>query len=95
MPLVGVGSGLVLGALFGGAQTLVLRHHVENPGTWVMANALGWAAAMTLMFTGASIPSEPWPLAQLLPLAAVTGLLAGLAVGAVTGAFLPRLRPVV
>jgi hypothetical protein len=93
MPLVGVGAGLVLGALFGLAQAIVLRHHVSNASLWVWANALGWAAAMAIMFTGAGIPSTRWPWPQLLPLAAATGVLAGLAVGAVTGAFLSRLRP--
>jgi hypothetical protein len=48
---------------------------------------------MAVMFTGAGIPNEPWPWEQLLPLAAGTGVLAGLAIGAVTGAFLPRLTP--
>ena len=93
MPLIGMGSGLVLGALFGWAQSLVLRRHVTNARTWTMANALGWAAAMAVMFTGAGIPSEPWPLGRLLPLAALTGVVAGLAIGGVTGAFLQRLRP--
>lgn len=92
MPLVGVGSGLLLGALFGWAQSLVLRRHVTNAQTWIVANALGWAAAMAVMLTGASIPNEPWPMERLLPLAALTGVLAGLAIGAVTGAFLQRLR---
>ena len=92
MPLLGIASGLLLGALFGAAQSLVLRHHVENSRLWIWANAYGWAAGLTVMFIGAGIPSGPWPWTQLVPLAAATGVLAGLAVGAVTGAFLPRLR---
>lgn len=92
MPLIGIGSGLVLGGLFGLAQYAVLRHHVRNARVWVGANAVGWAAAMAVMFTGAGIPSGPWPWTQLLPLAATTGVLAGLAIGAVTGAVLPRLE---
>lgn len=92
MPLVGVGSGLVLGGLFGLAQAAVLRRHVRHPGRWVWANAVGWAGAMAVMFTGAGIPSEPWPWAQLLPLAAATGVLAGLVIGGATGAFLPHLH---
>lgn len=93
MPLIGVGSGLLLGALFGLVQGAVLRRHVRHPGRWVWANALGWAGAMAVMFTGAGIPSEPWPWVQLVPLAAGTGVLAGLVIGAVTGAFLPYLHP--
>lgn len=93
MPLVGIGSGLVLGGLFGLAQYAVLRHHVRNARAWVWANAGGWAAAMAVMFTGAGIPSGPWPWGELLPLAAATGVLAGMAIGAVTGAVLPHLQP--
>ena len=43
------------------AQYAVLRHHVCNAGAWVWANAVGWAAAMAVMFTGAGIPAVPWP----------------------------------
>lgn len=93
MPLIGIGSGLVLGGLFGLAQSAVLRHHVRNAKAWVWANAAGWAAAMAVMFTGAGIPDGPWPWTQLLPLAAVTGVLSGLVIGAVTGAALPHLQP--
>ncbi len=95
MPLVGIGTGLVLGGLFGLAQYAVLRHHVRNARAWVWANAVGWAAAMAVMFTGAGIPAGPWPWVELLPLAAATGVLAGMAIGAVTGAVLPYLEPAV
>ena len=95
MPLIGTGTGLVLGGLFGLAQYVVLRHHVRNARAWVWANAVGWAAAMAVMFTGAGIPAGPWPWAELLPLAAATGVLAGMAIGAVTGAVLPHLEPAV
>lgn len=95
MPLVGIGTGLVLGGLFGLAQYTVLRHHVRNARAWVWANAGGWAAAMAVMFTGAGIPSGPWPWVELVPLAAATGVLAGMAIGAVTGAVLPYLEPAV
>lgn len=93
MPLAGVAAGAVLGAIFGLMQARVLRHHVSNAGVWVWANALGWASAMAVMLTGASTPDAPWPWTRLLPLAALTGILAGLTIGAVTGAFLPRLKP--
>lgn len=94
MPLAGAAMGLVLGAIFGAAQAGVLRGHVARPRRWVTANALGWAAAMAVIMTGASVPSVPWPWPQLLALGAATGILAGLAIGAVTGLFLPALDDV-
>ena len=92
MPVIGVIAGLVLGAMFGAAQYVVLRRFVANAGLWMLANALGWAAAMAVMFTGASIPSTTWPTVDVLFVAAVTGVLAGLAIGAITGLFLPTLK---
>ena len=91
MPLLGLGSGLIAGAFFGAAQAWALRGQVYRPRVWVLANALGWAAAMAVIFTGASVPPAGWPLGWLLALGAVTGVLAGLAIGAVTGLFLPAL----
>jgi hypothetical protein len=91
MPVLGVASGLVAGAIFGAAQAWALRGHVLRPRLWVLANSLGWAAAMAVIFTGSSLPAAGWPLAALLALGAVTGVLAGLAIGGVTGLFLPGL----
>lgn len=87
----GVLGGLVLGAIFGAVQARVLRGHVARPRRWVTANAVGWAAAMGVIMTGASIPGADWPVGRILLLGAATGILAGLVIGAVTGAFLPAL----
>jgi hypothetical protein len=92
MPAAGAVLGLALGAVFGAAQGAVLRGHVANPRSWITANAAGWAVAMAVIMTGASIPSGPWPWPQLLALGIATGVLAGLAIGAVTGMFLPSLN---
>jgi deazaflavin-dependent oxidoreductase (nitroreductase family) len=46
---------------------------------------------MTIIMVGATSPSASWPVAALLGLGALTGLTAGLAVGAVTWLFLPAL----
>lgn len=91
MPLAGAALGLAFGAVFGAAQASVLRGQVARPRRWVTANSLGWSAALAVMMTGASLPSGPWPLPQLLLLGGATGVLAGLAIGAVTGLFLRSL----
>jgi hypothetical protein len=91
MPIAGLLLGALLGAMFGAVQAAVLRHHVCAARRWVWANMLGWSVAMAVIMTGASAPSGPWPAAQLLVFAAATGVLAGLALGAITGLFLPAI----
>jgi hypothetical protein len=93
MVIGGVVLGAVLGIAFGGAQALVLRRVVTNAAVWVYANACGWAAAMGVMFFGASAPDTGWSAFAVLITAALTGVVAGMSVGAVTGVFLPRLTP--
>ena len=83
--------GAVTGAVFGAAQGWALQPEVLHPRRWVWANVWGWAAGMAVIMLGATAPSGPWPLPQLTALGVVTGLAAGLAVGAVTGLFLSSL----
>ena len=91
MPLAGLAAGLFAGAVFGAAQAWTLRGLVARPRRWVSANALGWALALAVIFTGASVPGGGWPLWALLTVGALTGVVAGLAIGAVTGLFLSSL----
>lgn len=88
MPLLGIASGLVAGAIFGWAQAWAFRGHVLRPRVWIVANAGGWAAAMAIIFTGATLPPAGSSVTALLVLGAVTGVLAGLAIGGFTGLFL-------
>jgi hypothetical protein len=92
MPMMGLGAGLVMGSVFGVAQSLVLRRYVQNAHLWIAANALGWGLAMSVMFLGASAPDAYWSTTSILATAALTGVLSGMCVGGVTGAFLPGLR---
>jgi hypothetical protein len=89
--VAGLGLGIVLGALLGWAQSMMLRHRVSHPFRWVGANALAWAPAMAIIFVGASAPGGDWPLGAVLALAAVTGGLAGAALGLVLGWSAPSL----
>jgi MFS family permease len=91
MPIGGVVAGAALGAIFGAAQCRALRGQVAKPRRWITANGVGWAGALALMMTGASIPDTRWSLGAVLLLGAVTGILAGLVIGAITGLFLPSL----
>lgn len=85
-------SGIVLGAVFGAFQFLVLRRYARDAWQWITANSLAWMMGMMIIYTGASMPSESTPLLLTLLISTLSGLFAGLSVGAVTGWFLVRLE---
>lgn len=84
---LGAGMGAVLGA----AQTWALRGHVRHPWRWVPANALGWAAAMPVIFLGATTAGADWRWPWVVLLGTVTGAAAGLVLGVVTAPALATL----
>ncbi len=85
------GLGLVMGPVLGAAQAVALRGAASHPWRWVGANAVAWPGAMCLIFLGASLPEADWPVGAVLLDGAVTGAVAGTALGLVTGWFLPSL----
>jgi hypothetical protein len=89
--LMAILMGLVLGTLFAIFQRLELKRHTSKTSRWILANALGWALGIAIIFLGASIPFVNTVLAVTILIATISGLLAGLSVGAITGLFLIRL----
>ncbi|OGO24295.1 MAG: hypothetical protein A2144_10225 [Chloroflexi bacterium RBG_16_50_9] len=84
--------GMVLGVIFGIFQWLELRKHALAAGQWILANSVGWLAGIVTIFLGASLPSADTKLAVTIVIGAVSGLLGGLFVGAITGLFLIKLQ---
>jgi hypothetical protein len=94
LPLLLAGAsaiGVGMGAVLGGAQALVLRGRVPRPSRWVVANAVAWAPAMTVIFFGATLPDADWSVPSVVGLGAATGAAAGTVLGLVTGRFLASL----
>ncbi len=90
--LVGAaGLGAVMGAVIGAAQALVLRGHVRHPWRWISISAAAWTPAMVVIFAGATLPDASWSIPVVVALGAVTGLLAGAALGGVSLALLATL----
>jgi hypothetical protein len=85
--------GLLLGAFFGLFQWFSLRKYADKAYIWILANALGWSVGMGWIFLFASLPTEESGMAFSTFAGIMGGLLAGLSVGAITGAFLLRLIP--
>jgi len=78
----------------GAAQAWVLRRVVINPGSWVVANSVGWLAGLPWTFVLPALLPESAPIAWWIAAFVVAGVLMGMTVGVVTGAFLLRLRPI-
>jgi len=87
--LVTVAGGLALGTIFGAAQAWALKPYVAHARRWVPVNALGWTLAVIML--GATLAPAGLPLLLLLLWGGLTGVLAGLTLGIVTGFFLPSL----
>jgi hypothetical protein len=83
--------GVVLGTILGAAQAAALRGVVRHPRRWVVANATAWPVVMALIFVGATLPDAGWPAWGVLVTGTATGVVAGSALGALTGLFLPSL----
>jgi len=79
--------GLLLGALFGVAQWLELRRHLQGAASWVGLNALGWLFGMIFIFIAATWPDVATPVPWIILSGMTGGLLAGLAVGVATSYF--------
>ena len=91
----GAALGLVLGALLGGAQWLVLRRAARRQplgaAGWIVANALGWAAGLALIVLGAAALQRDAKIETVALVMAGCGALAVLVLGAVTGWALVRI----
>lgn len=90
--LLAAGAGIVLGALFGFFQWLELRKHTLQAVRWIPANALAWTVGLVIIYVGASMPTAETALATVILIGTTAGLLAGLAVGAITGLFLIKME---
>lgn len=88
------GLGLVMGAVMGVAQGFVLRGAVRHPWRWVSISAISWTPTMIVIFAGATLPDASWPAGLVIPWGALTGLIAGAILGAVSLALLPALSGV-
>jgi hypothetical protein len=88
------GLGTVMGALLGAAQAWAVRLHVLHPFQWVRASVLGWAAAMPVVFFGATAVGASWAWWLVALSGTATGAAAGWVLGVVTSPFVDALRPV-
>lgn len=85
--------GAIAGALFGGFQALALPASVRRRGPWVLANTVGWAVALPLIYVaaqwGADLPTS-WAVKW--GLWAGSGLAAGACIGIATAWAIPKLH---
>jgi predicted membrane protein len=86
--MVAGGGGAAAGVLFGLFQSIELKKHTPNWKWWIAANMFAWSVAMLLIFIGATWPSAATPVSLIILSAIISGCLAGLSLGVVTGFFL-------
>lgn len=87
--VMAAGFGLLVGALFGGVQTLALGGLGVPRWPWIVGNAVGWALGLPAIYLAAS----GFALGPVWALGAIGGLVAGALVGAATAvafAFMTR-----
>lgn len=92
-----LGIGVVMGPVLGAAQSVALRGAVAHPWRWVAANTAAWPPVMVVIFLGASTAGAGWPTWVVAGYGAVTGALAGTALGLLSGLWLGSLdgQPIV
>lgn len=90
---VWIPAGLLILFSIGAAQAWTLRGVVNEPRRWVTANVLGWLAGLPWTFVLPGLVPEGAPGYIWVSTFVVAGVLMGLTLGAVTGAFLLRLDP--
>lgn len=83
--------GLLVGALLGGAQWLVLRRLLPQAAWWILVSLVAWLLGLCVLLAGASLLPPGFSLWALLLVSSVTGLVLGSLVGAVSGLVLVAL----
>lgn len=92
MLLAAAGLGFLLGPVLGFGQYLSLGRYVRKAGWWILANAVAWAAGMTIVFAGVgAVPNEGGLTWQTIAILVFSTLSAGATVGAIHGAALLQL----
>ena len=86
--IVATCGGAIGGSLFGLFQSFELKKHSSKWKWWIIANTLAWSIAMLIIFIGASWPSATTPVSLIILSAIISGCLAGLSLGVITGVFL-------
>jgi hypothetical protein len=81
------------GVCFGAAQWLVLRNHAQRSARWIAIHVPGWAAAMSVIFLGASLPDAGWAPVAILAAGMGGGLAGGTLLGAITSGVASGLQP--
>lgn len=84
--------GVAIGTVFGAAQSWALPRGRSRRLSWTIANAVGWAFALPMIYAAAHIASEYPGWGTRIAIWASGGLGAGLLIGIATGIALLRMR---
>ena len=85
--------GVIAGVVFGACQAWALSVKASSHLRWTVANAVGWAFALPLIFVAAQIAADLNGVAPKILLWALGGGGAGLIIGVATAVVLPTMEP--
>jgi hypothetical protein len=77
--------GMLVGLLFGAAQSLVLRGVAHRSYWWIAANVIGWGLALPCIYIASSVGSAQPGSLEIAFRGLVGGVASGVVLGAVTG----------
>lgn len=93
LAMASAAMGAGLGVMFGFVQRFALRAAATDTHWWVVANAMGWALALPLIYVAASLGGPDDPISAYIGAGLVAGLGAGLVLGLVTGLSFWKMEP--
>jgi hypothetical protein len=82
---LGAAAGIVVGAIIGSAQRVVLRRYIQGAGWWLPAHIIGWSLALMVASLARDALVAGKPLIETAPLVAGQLALAAAIVGTVNG----------
>ena len=90
--IIWIPSSVLILLSIGTAQSLVLADVVQNPTSWIVANAVGWLLGLIWTFVLPALLPENSPPSTWVTTFVIAGILMGLTVGLVTGYALINLK---
>lgn len=92
MARISIVTGALVGLVWGVTQFAVLRFHVHQAGSWIVASMISWTLSFACVYLSAFLPDRTTNPFLRIGLAALSGLVLGSFLGIMHGHVLTKLR---